>query len=430
MSAATALVQEARPASAAPPVHATLRRCACGGVVGAGGECTECRRRRLAPRSLGGSVSPAVAPAVVHDVLSGSGRPLDPGVRADLEPRFRRSFADVRVHTDDRAARSARTVGARAYAVGRDIVFDEGRYAPTTSWGRQLLVHELAHVVQQHGAHGGSASLPVGPRDDAREREARSAAAAVEVGADPPRLAAAPRGLQRDAADAPEADAAPAAPAGPAQAVPAAAAPCTPQPEATLAAFRNAGATSAENCCAVCPRDLGVSPGGQALNGMEMRIEITNPCPGTEYDVTRVRESWVWHRLGGAWTELEHEGPGVNDDHHDDDECLRLRRGRFLYVIDRPGWTVALPAAVGTRWPGNIGVLSDAAATDVVAQDTFAEWVIYRHRGHGIPWTPISSPRFFSWRSVIWLRQDATGWNLDAGASEIRRGFRRAVVTP
>ncbi|MCJ7622004.1 MAG: DUF4157 domain-containing protein, partial [Anaerolineaceae bacterium] len=38
---------------------------------------------------------------------------------------------------------------ARAYTLGRDVVFGAGEYAPETMTGRQLLAHELTHVVQQ-----------------------------------------------------------------------------------------------------------------------------------------------------------------------------------------------------------------------------------------------------------------------------------------
>jgi hypothetical protein len=41
-----------------------------------------------------------------------------------------------------------------AYTVGRDVVFDSGRFAPETPGGRHLLAHELAHTIQQ-GAAGG-----------------------------------------------------------------------------------------------------------------------------------------------------------------------------------------------------------------------------------------------------------------------------------
>ncbi len=79
----------------------------------------------------------------------GQGRPLDAETRAFMEPRFGRDFGHVRVHADERAAASARAVNARAYTVGRDIVFGAGQYAPGAAAGRQLLAHELTHTVQQ-----------------------------------------------------------------------------------------------------------------------------------------------------------------------------------------------------------------------------------------------------------------------------------------
>ncbi|MCY1023502.1 DUF4157 domain-containing protein [Pyxidicoccus sp. MSG2] len=93
--------------------------------------------------------TPAEAPSVVHQVLRSPGQSLDAATRAYFEPRFGRDFAQVRVHADAEAAASAQAVQARAYAVGSDIVFGSGQYAPSTGPGRRLLAHELAHVAQQ-----------------------------------------------------------------------------------------------------------------------------------------------------------------------------------------------------------------------------------------------------------------------------------------
>ncbi|HEU4561277.1 MAG TPA: DUF4157 domain-containing protein [Longimicrobium sp.] len=129
---------------------------------------------------------PPVAPPIVRQVLRGGGEPLDPGVRARMEPRFRHSFADVRVHADGQAAASTRAVGARAYAVGRDVVFGAGRYAPGTGDGARLIAHELAHVVQQRGASASiQPELEVGAADHPAEREADAAAGTVLAGGSP-----------------------------------------------------------------------------------------------------------------------------------------------------------------------------------------------------------------------------------------------------
>lgn len=133
------------------------------------------------------------APELVHDVLRSSGQPLDPQTRAFMEPRFGHSFSQVRVHTDARAAESARTVDAAAYTVGHNVVFDAGQYAPATVEGRKLLAHELIHVMQQ-GA--GTALVPdnlsISAPGDADEREADKIADSLSPGAGPAPATAAP----------------------------------------------------------------------------------------------------------------------------------------------------------------------------------------------------------------------------------------------
>ena len=130
-------------------------RCRCGGTAGPTGECAGCRARREAALSANRVArtatgrAPVVVPGAVSDVVSASGRPLDPAARAFMETRFGRNFGDVRIHDDKRAADSAAEVHAEAYTVGRHVVFGAGRYGPSTESGRRLLAHELAHVVQQ-----------------------------------------------------------------------------------------------------------------------------------------------------------------------------------------------------------------------------------------------------------------------------------------
>ncbi|MBB5429129.1 hypothetical protein HDG40_007324 [Paraburkholderia sp. JPY158] len=109
----------------------------------------------------------------------GAGAPLEPQVRAEMEQRFGTSFADVRVHDDERAHRSAAELEAKAYTHGSDIAFSAGRYAPQQADGRQLLAHELAHVVQQR--RGGPA--PELAPSAAHEVGADQSAAQVAAGA-------------------------------------------------------------------------------------------------------------------------------------------------------------------------------------------------------------------------------------------------------
>lgn len=88
-------------------------------------------------------------PPIVQEAISSSGQPLDPTTRGFMESRFGHDFSQVRVHTNARAAASARGLNALAYTAGPDIVFAEGRYQPSAGEGRRLLAHELAHVIQQ-----------------------------------------------------------------------------------------------------------------------------------------------------------------------------------------------------------------------------------------------------------------------------------------
>ena len=62
-------------------------------------------------------------------------------------------FSNVKVHTDKEAVESAKAVNAKAYAVGNNVVFNEGQYNDESSEGKKLMAHELTHVLQQ-GASG------------------------------------------------------------------------------------------------------------------------------------------------------------------------------------------------------------------------------------------------------------------------------------
>jgi|GEM_PF-2226077 len=82
--------------------------------------------------------------------IRGGGRPLPASTRAFFEPRFGTSFNDVRVHAGSTATHLARSFNAKAFTVGRDVVFGSGQYSPGTSSGKKLLAHELTHSVQQN----------------------------------------------------------------------------------------------------------------------------------------------------------------------------------------------------------------------------------------------------------------------------------------
>jgi hypothetical protein len=214
-----------------------------------------------------------------------------------------------------------------------------------------------------------------------------------------------------------------------------------PFPSITAVTFRTGDSTTSDpnNCCPVCPINLGVGQGGTASNGIEIQLTVAGHRPGFEYDILRTFRNSLWERTAaGVWRRLERFPMGTADDRHADDECL-TPRGNRLFVIDRPGWTGALPAPAGTVFPGlGAGVAAAADARDVVDRSSFAEWVNARNLAEGIPWTRLQLPggaarRFIFWQNVIWLTRDgANRWVLDRARSRIGPGIisARTIDSP
>lgn len=133
------------------PEPQVQRACPCGGG------CPKCQTEQpdqeheslQTKRVQGSETGQIAAPPIVHEVLRSPGQPLDPATRAFMEPRFGYDFTGVRVHTDAKAAESARAVNALAYTVGPSVVFGANQYSPHTQAGRSLVAHELMHTIQQ-----------------------------------------------------------------------------------------------------------------------------------------------------------------------------------------------------------------------------------------------------------------------------------------
>ncbi|VFQ44821.1 eCIS core domain-containing protein [Desulfoluna butyratoxydans] len=145
-------------------------------VGGAGGERAEEEAHRVARQ-----VTAMPSPEGVETALAGprdacftgplglrsSGVPLDTGTRAYMEPRFGRDFSGVRVHKGDEAAELAASLHARAFAMGTHIVLGKGLPPSDSSAGRQVMAHELTHVVQQRGSASMVARLS--PKDCSKD---------------------------------------------------------------------------------------------------------------------------------------------------------------------------------------------------------------------------------------------------------------------
>ncbi|MER6529825.1 DUF4157 domain-containing protein [Streptomyces sp. NPDC001508] len=118
----------------------------------------------------------------VHEVIaSGGGQPLDTDTRTDMEARLGADFSSVRVHTGSAAHESAKEVGAHAYTVGDNIVFQRDSYDPSSHRGRVTLAHELTHVIQQRSGPVDGTEAPGGIRvSDPSDRFEREASATAE----------------------------------------------------------------------------------------------------------------------------------------------------------------------------------------------------------------------------------------------------------
>jgi Domain of unknown function (DUF4157) len=112
------------------------------------------------------------------DGARGGGHGMDHGTRTHMESAFGADFSGVRIHTDTRADGLSQSLSARAFTTGRDVFFRQGEYNPGASSGRELLAHELTHVVQQNG-DGIRRKMTVSEPGDAHEVEADRMAQAV-----------------------------------------------------------------------------------------------------------------------------------------------------------------------------------------------------------------------------------------------------------
>jgi hypothetical protein len=108
----------------------------------------------------------------------GGGQALDSGTRAGMESSLGADFSGVRVHADAQADSLNQSLNARAFTTGQDVFFKQGTYSPGSSSGRELLAHELTHVVQQNGDRV-QTKLTVGQPGDRYEQEADRVARAI-----------------------------------------------------------------------------------------------------------------------------------------------------------------------------------------------------------------------------------------------------------
>jgi len=127
--------------------------------------------RTKAPATPSFVASPGIESELT--ALNRGGSPLDASSRAFFEPRFGHDFSGVRLHTDARAAIMADALNASAFTLGNDIAFAGNSYSANTNSGRNLLGHELAHVVQQQGMNASTPQTKLVQRDSNELEAAR-----------------------------------------------------------------------------------------------------------------------------------------------------------------------------------------------------------------------------------------------------------------
>ena len=79
----------------------------------------------------------------------GAGSPMSRDTKSFMESRFGNDFSQIKIHTDSNAVQLSKSLNAQAFAVGNDLFFNEGNYAPESESGKHLLAHELVHTIQQ-----------------------------------------------------------------------------------------------------------------------------------------------------------------------------------------------------------------------------------------------------------------------------------------
>jgi hypothetical protein len=118
--------------------------------------------------------------------LQGGGQPLAGPVRTSMESRFGHDFSRLHIHTDQTAAGLAASINARAFTLGRDVVFGAGQYAPQSEAGQRLIAHELTHSIQQGQA----------PRLNPSKAEVPASNSGTETGTKPSSIASPPSPVQ------------------------------------------------------------------------------------------------------------------------------------------------------------------------------------------------------------------------------------------
>ncbi len=90
-----------------------------------------------------------------NDAGFSGGMPDESNLTPWLERLIGRSLGDVRIHDSSQAGSLAGRLGARAFAMGRDVYVRPDLLRPLTPRSVALMAHEVTHAVE----HGGAAPV-------------------------------------------------------------------------------------------------------------------------------------------------------------------------------------------------------------------------------------------------------------------------------
>jgi hypothetical protein len=178
----------------------------------------------------------------------------------------------------------------------------------------------------------------------------------------------------------------------------------------TVGNFRNRGPVSDENECLTrtLVQGLGLDE-NTGQNVVELRGDIAGKAEKVQFDFRRTKEQSIWKKANGVWTEVNHLGPGQDDDRENTDEDL-APKNNHIYSLDGPG----LP---DLRMP--LGRELTPGADEALYKATFLESVEARVPPAG--WTRVSNE--FAWHSITWLVRTQSGlFERKPGKSEAEAG--------
>lgn len=114
--------------------------------------CEKEEKEKVQTKSEGNATQAPSSMASQLQDSKGRGSNLSATTLSEMNHSFGRDFSNVKIHNDQDAVNMNKSLNAQAFTTGNDIYFNSNKFNPGTTKGKELLAHELTHVVQQTGA--------------------------------------------------------------------------------------------------------------------------------------------------------------------------------------------------------------------------------------------------------------------------------------